>query len=104
MQDYVFSEAAIVGQGKRGLFTRSHDDAVKGFDPMGIPPELEQSEEPIRNPPIDNANIPDGFMDKGDMEREKIISETQLAVTKAFERADFKVALEASRALRDLVS
>ncbi len=105
LQDYVFSsETAIVSQGKRGLFTCRHDDAVEGFDPTGIPPELEQSEEPIHNPPIDNANIPDGFMDKGDMEREKIISETQLAVRKAFDRADFQVALEASRAFRDLVS
>ncbi len=105
LQDYVFSsETAIVSQGKRGLFTRRHDDAMEGFDPTGIPPELEQSEEPIHSPPIDNANIPDGFMDKGDMEREKIISETQLAVRKAFDRADFQVALEASRAFRDLVS
>ncbi len=85
---------------------RIHSGMVGGFDPTGIPPELEQSEEPKsnHNPSIDNINIPDGFIDKGDMEREKIISEAQMAVRKAFDQADFQVALEASRAVRDLVS
>ncbi len=105
LQDYAFSsETVLASQGKRGLFTRPHDNVVEGFDPTGIPSELEQSEEPNLNPSVDNVNIPDGFMDKGDMEREEIISQTQLAVRKAFDRADFEVALEASRAARDLVS
>ncbi len=96
LQDYILSSGmVVVSPGRRGLLMRIHSGMVGGFDPTGIPPELEQSEEPKsnHNPSIDNINIPDGFIDKGDMEREKNISEAQMAVRKAFDQADFQVAL-----------